>query len=64
MFSGPPISFSYGSTFGVNNLVWSTNGFDIFVDCSGNGELFISSFSIGDIVYECFKLHLPIQMYS
>jgi len=62
MFNGPPISFSFGFTSSVNNLVWSTNGFDIFVDCSGNDEIFIGFFSINDIVYECFKLHLPIQM--
>jgi len=62
MFNGPPTSFSFGSTFGVNNLVWSINGYDIFVDCSGNDELFIGSFSISDIVSKCFKLHLPFLM--
>jgi hypothetical protein len=62
MFSGPPISFSFGSTSNVNNLVWSTNGSNIFVDYSKNDELLIGSFSINDIVSECFKLHLPIQM--
>jgi hypothetical protein len=62
MFSGHPISFSFGSTSNVNNLVWSTNGSNIFVDYSRNDELFIGSFSISDIIFECFKLHLPIQM--
>jgi hypothetical protein len=38
---GPPISFSSSSTFSGSNLIWSTNGLDIFVNCSRSDELFI-----------------------
>ncbi len=43
MFSGPPIAFGSSSTSKASNLVWSTNGCDIFVDYVGNGQLFVDS---------------------
>jgi hypothetical protein len=43
MFSGPPIGFCSSSTSKASNLVWSTNGCDIFVDYVGNGQLFVDS---------------------
>ncbi len=43
MFSGLPIGFCSSSTSKASNLVWSTNGCDIFVDYIGNGQLFVDS---------------------
>jgi len=43
MFSGPPIGFCFSYTSKASNLVWSTNGHDIFVDYVGTGELFVDS---------------------
>jgi hypothetical protein len=48
IFGGPPISFSYVSTSSGTNLIQFANGSDIFVDCSWNDELFISSSSINE----------------
>jgi hypothetical protein len=50
MSSGPPISFSYGSTFGGSNLIWSIDGLDIFVDCSGSDELFVGSSFVSEFL--------------
>jgi hypothetical protein len=37
---GPPISFSFGFTYGGTNLICATNESEIFVDCSRSDELF------------------------
>jgi hypothetical protein len=50
MSNGPPISFSYGSTFGGSNLIWSIHGPDIFVDCFGSDELFIGSSFVSEFL--------------
>jgi hypothetical protein len=33
--------FYFGFTFNANNLVWSINGCDIFIDFVGSGQLFV-----------------------
>jgi len=50
MSNGPPISFSYGSTFGGSNLIWFIDGPDIFVDCFGSDELFIGSSFVSEFL--------------
>jgi hypothetical protein len=42
MSSGLLVGFCSSSTFDASNLVWSTDGCDIFVDSVGSGQLFIS----------------------
>jgi hypothetical protein len=50
MFSCPHVSFSSNSTSNDNNLMWSTNGYDIFVDYHCNDELFMDfSFTIENV---------------
>lgn len=43
MFNGPLVSLPFFFTFDVNNLMWSINGLDIFVDYHCSDELFIDS---------------------
>jgi hypothetical protein len=43
MCYGPLVSFPFDFTFDVSNLMWSTNGSDIFVDYHYSDELFIDS---------------------
>jgi hypothetical protein len=43
MFNGPLVSLPFFFTFDVNNLMWSINGSDIFVDYHCSDELFIDS---------------------
>jgi hypothetical protein len=49
MYGGPHVSFSFGFTFGVTNLIYVTNGSDIFVNDSRNDELFNGYYSISEI---------------
>jgi hypothetical protein len=56
MSNGPPIGFCSNSTSKANNLVWSTNGCDIFVDYVGSGQLFVDSFYVFENVCEFFEL--------
>jgi hypothetical protein len=71
MFNGPPIGFCYSSTFdyvpfcsrfmsNASNLVQSTNGCDMFVDCVGSGQLFIDSSFVSKNVCEFLELDVPI----
>jgi hypothetical protein len=52
MSSGPLVGFCSSSTSDASNLVWSTNGCDIFVDCVGSGQLFVDFSSVFENVYE------------
>jgi hypothetical protein len=46
MFSYPHVSYFFDSTSNENNLTWSTNGYDIFVNYHYSDELFMDFFSI------------------
>jgi hypothetical protein len=46
MYNGPPISFPYVSIADVYNLVWSIDGFDIFVDYHSSDKLFINFYFV------------------
>jgi hypothetical protein len=54
MFSCPYVSFSSSFTSNDNNLMWSTNGYDIFVNYHCNDELFMD-FSF--IIENAFQFH-------
>jgi hypothetical protein len=59
MSNGPPISLPSGFFFDVNNLVWSMNGSNIFVDYHRNDELFINYFSMIKNVFQFHVLSPP-----
>ncbi len=59
MSNGPPISLPFSSIFDVNNLVWSTNGFNIFVDYHCSDELFINSCYVIENVSQFHVLFPP-----
>ncbi len=46
MSSGPLVGFCFDSTSYASNLVWLTDGCEIFVDCVGSGRLFVDSSSV------------------
>jgi predicted GNAT superfamily acetyltransferase len=60
MSNGLLVGFCSSSTFDASNLVWSTDGCDIFVDSIGSAKLFIDSSSVSKHVYEFFELDVLI----
>jgi hypothetical protein len=58
MSNGFLVRLVFGSTFGVNNLVWSTNACDIFVDYFCNDKILITFSFVNTIVFEFFEFHL------
>jgi hypothetical protein len=51
---------TFGFTFDVNNLMWSTNACDIFVDCFCSDNILITFSFVNNIVYEFFEFH-PLE---
>jgi hypothetical protein len=74
MSSGPPMGFCsssafdsalfcFGFMFNASNLMWSTIGCQMFVDCVGSDQLFIDS-SFVSKYYVCEFLELEVFLCS
>jgi hypothetical protein len=59
MFNYLHVSFSFDSTSNDNNLMWLTNGYDIFVNYHYSDELFIDFSSIIKNVFQFTKMFPP-----
>jgi len=50
--------FCFGFMFNASNLVWSTIGCQMFIDCVGSDQLFIDSYFVFKYVCEFLELEV------